>query len=399
MHTVIVGAGIAGLWIADQLSSDTRNTRNTKNTITILEKADYLGGRILTSDHGYEIGAGRLSTSHPRVMALLKRFKLHTYPHSKSALWKGLDDIQPTENNFGAIWENFIAIFAGFSKETLATHTLRELAEKTAGTALTDRILQQFGYRAETDTLRADLGIEAFRRDMSPMASFVGVKGGLSSIVRVLAAPLNVRLNTTVTDVVRSGTAYEVRIKGGPSIKADRVILALPVDALRLLPCMATFNPLRHLKMEPLTRIYAQFATPWPFDQRIVTDSPLRYIIPINAKTGVVMISYVESQDTTRFHNLHGKALVAALRQELRRLFPGNQVSEILWARPYEWDTGCSYWLPGTYDPVAESTQALQPFPDTMPGLHLCNESFSLRQAWIEGSLEHAEALLNTITR
>jgi monoamine oxidase len=370
-----------------------------EHDVTILENSDYIGGRILTSDHGYEIGAGRLATSHPRVMALVKRFKLQTFPLSKPSLWKGLDDVHPSENHFADVWKNFITIFAGFSKATLATHTLRELAEKTAGRALTDRILEQFGYRAETDTLRADLGIEAFRRDMSPTTSFVVVKGGLSSIVRALAANKTVRLNTTVTDVVRSGASYEVQIKGGPPVKADRVILALPVNALRLLPCMAPFIPLQHLKMEPLTRIYAQFVTPWLFEQRIVTDSPLRYIIPINKDAGIVMISYVESQDTTRFHNLHGKALVDTLRQELHRLFPGRRIPEIKWARPYEWDNGCSYWLPGTYDPVAESTQALQPFPKTMPGLHLCNESFSLRQAWIEGSLEHAAALLAHLKR
>jgi hypothetical protein len=69
----------------------------------------------------------------------------------------------------------------------------------------------------------------------------------------------------------------------------------------------------------------------------------------------------------------------------------------ILWAKAYEWSDGCSYWLPGDYDPATESAAALQPFPKTAPNLHICGESFSMNQAWMEGSLEHAAALLALI--
>ena len=161
--------------------------------------------------------------------------------------------------------------------------------------------------------------------------------------------------------------------------------------------CMHAFKPLRHLKMEPLTRIYAKFATAWPIKDRIVTDSPLRYIIPIVPELGIVMISYTESQDTRSFRGLTGITLVAALQQALRKLFPDQAMPTILWAKAYEWTYGCSYWLPGTYDPVAESNKALQPFSKRR--LHLCNESFSLHQAWMEGSLDHAAALLDLLKK
>jgi glycine/D-amino acid oxidase-like deaminating enzyme len=263
------------------------------------------------------------------------------------------------------------------------------LAERTLGPELTELILQQFGFRAETEVLRADLGIHAFRGEMGAV-QFVGVKGGLSLLIDALekacrAAGVSIRTGTAVTDVRGKGTKVHT-LRG--NLECDRVILALPVEALRHLPFMRRSAILKHLRMEPLTRIYAKFATPWPH-KKLVTNSPLRFIIPIVPEVGLVMISYTEAQDTKTFKGLSGLTLIAALQSELRKLFP--RAPTILWASAYEWAHGCTYWLPGSYDPAVESKKALQPFPGE--AIHLCNESFSLRQAWIEGSLDHAAAL------
>jgi hypothetical protein len=44
------------------------------------------------------------------------------------------------------------------------------------------------------------------------------------------------------------------------------------------------------------------------------------------------------------------------------------------------------------------SLEAFRPFPQ-MPGVHVCGESFSMRQAWIEGALEHAGALAKILEK
>lgn len=392
MRTIVVGAGIAGLWIAEQLAL-------LGDTVTVLERADYLGGRVLTSELGLEIGAGRIATTHSRVLGLVQRLGLTTYAHGTGQLWKALGDARSQPNTFHEIWAPIVRVISRMDKHVLATHTLRDLATKVLGAAMTDRILIQFGYRAETDVLRADLGVHAFDHTMGADARFVGVKNGLGQITARLAARcralgVRIQLNTQVTDV--TGT-YVVHTVDAPPLPCDRVVLALPSEALKKLPCMRSFGPLRHLAMEPLTRIYAKFVTPWCFKERIVTDSPLRYIIPIVPELGIVMISYVESQDTQPFRGLSGLTLAAALQRELSRLFPTVPVPLILWVHAYEWAHGCSYWLPGNYDPATESRRALRPFPKSQPRLHLCNESFSLDQAWMEGSLAHAEALLDLI--
>ena len=406
MKTVIVGAGIAGLWIADKLATD------TDDTITVLEKGDYAGGRVITSKkYGYEIGAGRIDLrDHTHVLALVKRFGLKTYEHGKGSLWIPLDSQTDQEkleklsvNSFHAIWDPVVALLKKLDPTVLATHTLRELATRVLGPKQTESLLIQFPYRAELDTLRADLAIHSFETEMNETPTFGGVVGGLSEIIHSLEKDakkngVQIQFGVTVTDVLSHGSTYTVLLKEGKPIKADRVILAIPSVALRTLPCTRSFPPLKHLTMKPLTRIYAKMIGPWPFQKRIITDSPLRYIIPIRPAEGIVMISYTESQDTRRFLGLKGPALIAALLDELKRLFPSLRLT-IEWAHAYEWSDGCSYWLPGPYDPVAEGASALQPFPQTMPRLHLVGESFSQRQAWMEGALEHAQELWNTQLR
>ena len=41
-----------------------------------------------------------------------------------------------------------------------------------------------------------------------------------------------------------------------------------------------------------------------------------------------------------------------------------------------------------------ESKKSLQPLPDSMPGVFLCGESFSVRPCWVESALEQADGLL-----
>ena len=402
MHTIVIGAGIAGLWIAEQLAL--RGDR-----VTVLEKADYLGGRIITSKaHKVEIGAGRIATSQNKILALAKRFGLQTIPLSNGELWKGLNDEIASPNTFDEVSTPILAILSRLDSRTLATHTIKQLLTKIMGAEATQQFLIRFNYRAETETLRADLGLLTFQQEMSPSATFVVVKGGLSQIIHGLEvackkAGVTIHTGCTVSDVTcpsGANKSYIVQTVGttGP-FQGDRVILAIPVEALRTIPLTKELPLLRHLKMEPLTRIYAQTKAPWPFLTRITTDSPLRYIIPVNPAKGVVMISYTESQDTNAFRGLKGDALTAALQHEFHRLFPEQPPLQFEWAVAYEWSEGCSYWIPGTgngpYSPEAESKKALQPFPNRR--IHLCGESFSLRQAWMEGALEHAQALLDTL--
>ena len=409
MH-IIVGAGIAGLWIADQMVAAGIPGRQ----ITILEKYDYIGGRIVShtkDDLVYEIGAGRIHESHHRVQALIKRFGLTWRPNGATIEWRPLGGSTSQPNRFDDAMAAIIPVLSALPASDLATHTISELLSRIMGSAGATLLLEKYPYRAEVERLRADVALTAFKGEMGTHKGYGSVVGGLSAITRGLTASLRgagVRIRTgyTVTNVTgaATATAYEVHVKEREKpLKAERVILALHATALRRLPVVRDAEPLKHLVMAPLTRIYAQYpvvpdGSAWFAGiPRTVTNSPLRHIIPINPEIGLIMISYTDDRDTAAWHGFKGPALTAAIQKEVRALWPELEIPEPLWMRPYEWTEGCTYWRPGLYDPVAMSRAAMHPRPSTMPGLYMCGESFHVgQQAWIEGALSHAEELWRT---
>jgi monoamine oxidase len=394
MRTIIVGAGIAGLWIADRL------VHAGQSDIRILEKYDYTGGRVVSHRDGYEIGAGRIHRSHRLVAELIDRFKLTRSPLSDRATWRPLDS-SGSPNQFEETWAPLVAILSSLSAETLAKHTVRELVSGSSFEAL----LERFPYRSEVDTMRADMALASFRAEMGTRDNYFVLAEGFSAMIRGLnadlkAAGVRIYKDHHVQNVEYDGSSYAVQVKGRENaMRADRVILALHVKALRTLPVMRDYIGLRYVQMKPLTRIYAAYPTEpcvWFAGlNKTVSDSQLRYIIPVDTTKGIIMISYTDGPDTTRWANLKGQKLVDAIQTEVRRLWPTRAIPEPLWVRPYEWTEGCTYWTPGDYDPTVESVRVLQPRPSTMPHLYVCGESFSLRQAWMEGALEHAEMLWN----
>lgn len=387
MQTVIVGAGITGLWLAEQLAK--RGDR-----VTVLEKYDYIGGRILTSPKGFEIGAGRIHTSHHRVGRLIRRFGLHTHSLDPSSLWLPHGG-SPVPNPFSHTLDALLDIYARLPPDLLASTTLCDL-NKQLGVPID---MEQFPYRGESESLRADLAIETFRGEMGTDAGFFVVREGLSAITDGLAAAarkhgVRIHLNSPVIDIRREGERWSVISEQNGQTKrhwADRIVLALHAAALRSIPITRGLRALRHLEMLPLTRIYATYPTLDWLPGRFVTNSPIRYCIPIDTKRGLVMISYTEGRDTAYWRGLKKERLAAAMQKELRRLLPTAVIPEPTWIKAYEWTDGCTYWQPGAYDPRELSDEAMM----AAPGLHCVSESFSVgHQAWIEGALEQAERLL-----
>jgi glycine/D-amino acid oxidase-like deaminating enzyme len=255
--------------------------------------------------------------------------------------------------------------------------------------------------------MRADVGVLAFQQEMRGDAEFFVVGEGLSAIIKGLedecrAAGVEILLGEAVSDVRRvGGGGWRVRTEGGAEFVSDRVVLAMPVAALRQLPVLRGWNGLGRLGMEPLTRIYAKYPSlSWYSGPKTVTDSPLRYVIPINREEGTIMISYTDDRDTRFWKSpssatkglKDGRELTTAIQREVRRLWP--RAPQPQWVHRYEWSTGCSYWRPGDYEPTDVIREALE----LQPGLHICGESFSLRQAWVEGGLESAADLVERLT-
>jgi len=385
---IVVGGGIAGLFMANELSKT--------NQVTLIEKEDYLGGRIeggTVGDDHFEIGAGRIHSNHHRILALIEKFGLKTIPISSSAMWRPIGS-QSMPNLFEPTWMALLSQIRKLSSAVLGSNTLKSISIDILGHDKAVRLLDTFPFRTELESMRADEAIRAF--DAINKGNFMIVAGGLKQVVAGLEASIRknggkILLGTTVTNVTEEGV-----MTSGKLIKSSKVILCLTSEALKKLPVTKGLKVLDYLGMAPLTRIYAKYP-PWFSENNIVTNSPLRYIIPIRVDTGLIMISYTDGRDTHRWLGLRGPILTKMIQQEVRALFPEKQVPEPEWIKSYEWSAGTTFWKPGDYNPEEESRLVLQPRKSSMPGLYICGESFSLQQAWIEGSLAHAEMLLSLL--
>jgi len=412
---VIIGAGIAGLRCGITLL---RKRPSLK--IVILEKYNYVGGRVVTyhkkiedmkgncSTVQWENGAGRVHLSHTKVLQLIRKYKLHTFPLDDKMMYE--EDGVLTQNIFTETMALLSPELDKLSPEILGRHTLREVLTDILGEDKTNALLLQFPYRAEVDTMRADLGLESFQDEMGTYKGYVVVQEGLSALIKGMRAEFESLGGTlfqgqTVVDIQgQDPLLIKTKTDSGNVLwEASTVICALHRDALEEIPLFQQWPTLKKLKMEPLVRTYAVFptekGTSWFTGVPKVTSAgPIRFFIPMNPSCGTVMISYTESNDARtilRLLDRQGEEKTGEfLVEEARKMFPEVEIPDPLFFKSHPWTSGCTYWLPGAYDPYEESKKAMKPFSDR--NLYCCGESFSTRQAWMEGALEHADLMLQT---
>lgn len=412
---IVVGAGISGLTMALKLQK-----RHPSWSIAIAERYKGFGGRTYTyhvpdtSIH-WEMGAGRIHKSHTLIMELLKEYGLTWVPIGSALDFKAgpKDPIVPDPFE-SMIVPIYIEPLSKLKPSVLASHTIEELMIDLYGPAKTKELLAYFPYRAEVNTLRADLALKSFLGgEMSSHEGYGIIAEGFSELIKRMREDLErqgvVMLpRHRLVDLRPAGgkaTDLTFEFTGPPdghiTLRAEKAcVLALHRDAVAELNPFQSWYVLQHLKCQPLLRTYAVFPVrhgkSWFSGlNRIVTPGPLRYIIPMNPKQGTIMISYTDTDDTAHYMNLQAeggdKALEAEILQDTRKLFPELSIPKPTFFRSHPWEVGATYWLPGTYSPSHESEEVCHPYPKQFPGVFVCGESWSLRQAWVEGALEHTQ--------
>jgi len=408
---VIVGAGVAGISVALGLQK-----HFPKLKIAVLERYNVPGGRMWTHSAKvgtqtihYESGAGRVHSSHKRCLNLIKQYNLNTIRIESESEWRPYGAKESEPNYFDATWLELCNLFTMLPKTTLRTHTLRELAIHMLGPEKATQLLDMYPYRAEIEVMSAEASIPIYTQ--LAKGHFVVLKEGFTTLIKSLVESAEKLGITFVYDIEIQRVELKediynisgIKDKKYVQYKSKRAILAAPSKALqKIYPFSADHPLLKHIRMEPLMRVYSVYKdASWFPAHKVVTNSPLRYIIPINKAQGLIMSSYLDSRDieqwpdSTKPENMERFAF--KIRSETQILYPNLDIPKAVYTKAHLWKDGCSYWLPGEYNYKKLSSQALHPMPETHPRLHLVGESFSEQQQWIEGALEHAERLIHMI--
>jgi protoporphyrinogen oxidase len=392
---IIVGAGIAGLHCALRISK-----AFPKATIAITEMYNYTGGRMFTFHQSnpslaWESGAGRIHESHTHTLRYIKDYGLTLLPISEQSQWISEDTANPSKDIWPSLSDIFTTALENLHPTILATHTVEDILQSNF-------LTQRFPYKSELSTMRADLALKSLSETMGSSEGFYVVKEGFTSLANKMKADLTKRkvvfyYNYKLVSIDAKGGLY---FKGESSMKAKKIILAIPSEALKSISQFHNLPALKHITMKPLLRTYGVFPSKAWFQgiPRTITDSPLRHIIPIDSKKGIIMTSYTDAEDTKpwlRILESKGEmALQNAIMKKMRELFPELTIPNPIFFKAHHWKHGCSYWLPGLYDVKEQSTKLMNPLPAAYPNVYVCGESYSLKQAWIEGAIEHAEEML-----
>ena len=381
---VIIGAGIAGLYCADRLLDLKQGI-----SVTLLEKNNRIGGRIYTNHEiGYEIGAGRIHQSHQRVAKLIKRFNLHTYPINGNVSGEKVE-------MFNRYMNDTVKHLKKLPKKFLKQHVLAELIPEKM-----HHLFSGFPYWAELFLLRADIAIHSFQHEMESYENYYGISGGIDQLTDSLADAVikkggKIIKNFEVTDIKKDDDFFTVtgKANGTNAFQATKVIIATCRCNLGRFSILKNKTALKYLRTSPLTRIYAIYppnkGNVWFNDMNpTVVDSPLRFVIPINKATGLIMISYTDGKkDTEYWEQLSEKSLSKKISELVKKEF-NKKLPEPTYIKKHHWSGGCTYWIPGNYS-IAKAM-----FP--AKNLFIIGESVSYQQAWIEGALESVDRLFIT---
>jgi hypothetical protein len=419
---IVVGAGIAGLLATRELKK-----RHPEWSIALAERYKGFGGRTYSytpdefHDVHWEMGAGRIHTSHKHILDLLKEYGLTWTPIGSDLYYKENGSSSIVENPFNSEYISlYIEPLSLLKPSVLATHTIETLMNKLYGFKKTKEILDYFPYRAEVYTLRADLGLKAFLDSGGEMKSYKGygvVKEGFSALVAKLKSELEVNGCTMLPrhcllDLTKGPSgSTDLTFRYGYNngiilLRATKcVVLALHKDAVASLKPFHSWPTLHHLQTEPLLRTYMIFDTSkgpvWFSDLgRIVTPQRPRFILPMDPSKGTIMISYTDSFDANHYMKYKDpKQLEKFILRDIRALFPDRTIPNPLFFQSHAWSVGATYWLPGSYNPEKESTASIRPLQSTLPNVWLCGESWCLRQAWVEGALEQTYHCLSEMNK
>lgn len=422
--TIIVGGGIAGLYSAYKLCQNGQR-------VAIIEKKSYWGGRVLSQhvdkNTVYEIGAGRIANIHHKFLNLLEELGLKhqlisinntKYPVLRGCHWdnkeKGLETYFINNNeklDSKFLINKVLESSKKLSNQHLQSMSFFNLAQLTLSHDACQFLYDSFGYISELIELNAYDGVRMFNGDFNSDNQYFVLGGGQSQVTDILALEIErmggkMFLRTNCSGYKFKNGKYHVELQsilGKKYIECENLILAMTKKTLMKMKHLSPIYPkLNSVIGHALMRIYAiypldpQSGKVWFHDlPKITTDNPIQYIIPINYDRGLIMISYSDNYMADFWQS---SVLLDRLEKDLSgyltQLFPDRNIPEPVYLKAHYWEDGAHFYRPG-YNSDRLYSQILHPFPDQK--LYIVGETYSKRQAWVEGSLETAEDAIELI--
>tara|TARA_B100000965_G_scaffold176329_1_gene147098 strand:- start:6563 stop:7933 length:1371 start_codon:yes stop_codon:yes gene_type:complete len=429
---IIIGGGIGGIYTMYNLK---KNHPNLK--VLLLEKDNRFGGRIYTYfkkidsiTYKMDLGAGRLGFHHKKIMNLLNELKLkdEIIPITNTENYIEYDKKTNTVTNKSSLKKKMVDLLYKFFNSSeinnlshvfLKKLNLNELFSKFFSKETCKKIENSFEYKCKLKYFNADDAIFYFKHDYNKYSKFFVLKNGLHTMIDNMLDKIKTnknyifKKNQNVKKILWSveRNCYNIEYLNKNSnkkhtIQSKFVICALPRKDLIKFDILSPYkNDLNTINEIAKMRIFEVYDTKnkeaWFKNlPKISTNEELRFVIPINSKTGLIMSSYNENLSTNQSYwlNLYKKSKTNfknVLNQKLNNIYSGFNVNVPMskYVKLHYWNMGIGCWKKNV-----DSNYISQKILNLMPNFYICGENYSNYQAWCEGALQTSEQVLHKIS-
>lgn len=378
----IIGGGISGLYTALKilLMSDSV-------TIIILEKNNYIGGRIYTHRERiekqhvhFDCGAGRLGDYNAQPL-----------------LWNLLDSLDLTKKTKSITatqdvhFQELLQKLQEFSDEQLMNSTISQLIGEVDPTI--------FGYDAEFKCMNGKYAKDYIQRHF--LGKHFYIDGGMDQIIKKLMKKLMEQSNVNI----RTGSCvYELnqtycRLRDGTLIEHDHVYVTIPPRyylQLRFPKILKDVVYNMNASVEPVAlcrlfvgiRNFKKGVSPFGNTGRLTHAGPIRMFFTMQTyPTFTVCQIYTDSLWAKWWNQQMYSKRIDLITSELQKLFPHVKQNFVcMYYKNAFWKNGVHVWKPKWINTSVNQ----RPFS----WISVCGEAISkTSQGWIEGSLESVESM------
>jgi hypothetical protein len=414
---IIIGAGITGLYLAYKLLLKGVSAAD----IVIFEGSDRIGGRIYTNEHKgfrYSVGAGRLGKKHKYVMKIIKDFKLqdqilnigkNTNYFVEGRLMNEAELLSHYKSNFKSLnelWRYAIEKKLNGNKYDPSLYNLHNYFSLILSENEVELLKISLGYIGEMYDMNAYNGLLTLRKDFDIRNNeFFILRDGIHILCDVLYkyildAGVPVKFSSMledVCDVCESGAGGDKKyVKvGGVKHSYSKLYLTIKRGDYMNIGYFKKYESLFNTVSDGhLLRIFAQYKDVWFKDMpKILTQNKLQFIIPIDYNSGLIQISYSDRYNADFWNAFKNeKDVKKYLTKILNEMFPEKNIKEPEWITMHFWKAGDHMWNVGV------NTKKIQEKIDDIfipKDIYILGETYSERQAWIEGAIETVHKKLN----
>ncbi len=432
IKNIIIGGGLSGL---NTLFNYYLKTKKTD--ICLFEKESELGGRIKTfkkninnKKYLWEEGAARFNENHKKLIHLLKKLGLNKKIIKIGASIKFFPKSLKNKLKYKNFHEPFyyiLKIQKYFNKDKninnertkkYLNYTILDYAKKykILNKDELNYIKNSFGYNSKLTHSNIKYVLHIISKHYLPNNQYFTIKGGYEQIInklykKIKKSKISIYNNFQLKNInynlsSKIFTLFLFNSKSNNSLicQCSNLILAIPKLSLSSIPYLkknkSLLEKINSIECIPLNRLYCIYPKDkndkkvW-FDElgKSTTDSWLRYVIPIDKKKGIIMISYTNDKYAKKVKKIveEGREVLEdKIKEEVKRVF-NIEIKKPLFCKMSYWDCGVSIWKKGI-DYKKINKEIIQPIKNEK--LFIIGENYSLDQAWMEGALDTSNKVL-----